>query len=175
MRMRWRGAVPGRSAAPVRPRQTRKRRRRRPQPPVRGRASGGQSTVETVAVLPVMVTVALAIGHVLAAGLAHELAGHAAEAGAIATLRGGDAQQAARAALPEWADDRVEVRVVGRRVRVRLEPPSVIPGAGAALASTKTADAGPATAAATAEATLRALQAPGEASEPDAGRVSRSP
>ena len=108
-----------------------------------GRESG-QSTLETVTVLPLMIAVALAVGHVLAAGLAHELAGHAAQAGAIAVIRGGDAKASVVASLPEWAEDRVAVRVVDRRVRVRLEPPSVIPGAADLLASTATADAGPA-------------------------------
>lgn len=108
-----------------------------------GRESG-QSTLETVTVLPLMIAVALAVGHVLAAGLARELAGHAAQAGAIAVIRGGDAKASVVASLPEWAEDRVAVRVVDRRVRVRLEPPSVIPGAADLLASTATADAGPA-------------------------------
>jgi hypothetical protein len=123
------------------------------------RGTCGQSTVETVAVLPLLITVALAIGHVLAAGLAHELAGHAAEAGAIAALRGGDPRAAVTAALPEWAADRVEVHVDGRRVRVRLKPLSAIPGAADRLATTATADAGSPDAAA--RAILRAPEPPG--------------
>ena len=107
------------------------------------RGERGQSTVEAVALLPVLVAVALAVGHVLAAGMAHELAGHAAEAAAIAVLRGADPREAARAALPEWSEGRVAVRVAGRRVRVRLEPPAVVPGAGDLLAATADADAGP--------------------------------
>ena len=110
--------------------------------------------------LPLMIAVALAVGHVLAAGLAHELAGHAAQAGAIAVIRGGDAKASAVAALPEWASERVAVRVIDRRVRVRLEPPSVIPGAADLLASTATADAGP-TPDATAMVVTRALEPPG--------------
>jgi hypothetical protein len=109
----------------------------------RRRSERGQSAVETVAFLPLLITVALAIGHVLAAGLAHELAGHAAEAGAIAALRGGEPRDAVAAALPEWSRERVQVRVRGHRVRVRLEPPAVIPGAADVLAATATADAGP--------------------------------
>ena len=81
--------------------------------PPRDRSRPGQSTLETVAVLPLMITVALAIGHVLAAGLAHELAGHAAQAGAIAVIRGGDAKASVAAALPEWA--RGPGRRAGRR------------------------------------------------------------
>lgn len=92
--------------------------------------------------LPLLVTLALAIGHVLAAGVAHELAGHAAEAGAIAALRGADPREAVRAAVPEWARDRMDVDVEGRRVRVRLEPLAAIPGAASRLASTAVADAG---------------------------------
>ena len=111
---------------------------------LRPRGELGQAAVELVAMLPLLATVGLAIGHVLAAGASHELAGHAAEAAAIAVGRGGDAKEAARAALPEWSRDRVSVSVSGRRVRVRLEPPSVVPSLGDALASTAVADAGPA-------------------------------
>ena len=123
------------------------------------RRESGQSALETVTVLPLMITVALAIGHVLAAGLTHELAGHAAQAGAIALIRGGDAKESVRAALPEWADDQVAVRVSDRRVRVRLEPPAVIPGVAELLASTEVADAGP-TPTATADVIERALEPP---------------
>lgn len=93
--------------------------------------------------LPLLAAFGLAIGHVLAAGATHELAGHAAEAAAIAVGRGGDAADAARAALPEWSHERLEVSVRGRQVRVRLEPPAVVPSLGDALATTATADAGP--------------------------------
>ena len=106
------------------------------------RAERGQSAVETVALLPLYVAVALAIGHVLAAGLAHELAGHAAEAGAIATLHGADARAAVAAALPEWTKERLHVRARDGHVRVRLEPPSVIPGVADVLAATADADIG---------------------------------
>ena len=108
---------------------------------VRGEA--GQATVELVALLPLLATFGLAIGHVLAAEASRELAGHAAEAAAIAVGRGGDGEDAARAALPEWSRERVEVRVSGRRVRVRLEPPAVVSALGDALATTAAADAGP--------------------------------
>jgi hypothetical protein len=108
---------------------------------MRGRS--GQASVEAVALLPVLVAVALAVGHLLAAGLARELAGHAAEAGAIAALHGADPDEAVAAALPEWSEDGVRTRVRGRRVSVRIEPPAVVPALGRLLASTATADAGP--------------------------------
>jgi hypothetical protein len=106
-------------------------------------SQSGQATVELVALLPLIATVGLAIGHVLAAEASRELAGHAAEAAAIAVGRGEDAEDAARAALPEWSRERVGVETSGRRVRVRLEPPAVVPALGDALATTAAADAGP--------------------------------
>lgn len=106
--------------------------------------SSGQATVELVGILPLALLVALAIGQLLAAGAARELAGNAAEAGAVAILQGGDPKAAALDALPGWSDDRAEVRVAGRVVRVRLRPVAVVPGVGDRLAATVVADAGPA-------------------------------
>jgi pilus assembly protein CpaE len=63
------------------------------------RREGGQASVELVALLPLAALVALAIGQLLAAGSARELAGNAAEAGAAALLQGTDPTAAARAAL----------------------------------------------------------------------------
>jgi hypothetical protein len=106
--------------------------------------SAGQATVELVGMLPLAVLVALAVGQLLAAGAARELAGNAAEAGATAILQGTDPKAAAHDALPGWSDDRVDVRVSGRSVRVRLRPASVIPGVADRLAATVVADVGPA-------------------------------
>jgi hypothetical protein len=103
----------------------------------------GQATVELVGILPLAVLVALAVGQLLAAGAARELAGNAAEAGAVAILQGGDPSAAARDALPGWSDDRADVRVDGRIVRVRLRPLGVIPGMAERLAASVVADAGP--------------------------------
>ena len=108
------------------------------------RCERGQATIELVALLPLCATFGLAIGHVVAAEATRELAGHAAEAAAIAVGNGGDAEDAARAALPDWSKKRVAVDVSGREVRVRLEPPAVVPALADALASTVAADAGPA-------------------------------
>jgi hypothetical protein len=106
----------------------------------------GQAALETVALLPVLIAVALAIGHVLAAEASRELAGHAAEAAAIALVRGTDPRDAVEAALPDWSRDRVDVEVDGRAVSVRVEPPSAVPGLAGVLATTARADAGPAAA-----------------------------
>jgi len=103
----------------------------------------GQATVELVGILPLAVLVALAVGQLLAAGAARELAGNAAEAGAAAMVQGTDPRAAARDALPGWSDDRAEIEISGRRVRVRLRPVPVIPGLADELAATIVADAGP--------------------------------
>jgi hypothetical protein len=107
------------------------------------RGCGGQATVELVALLPLAALIALAIGQLLAAGAAGELAGNAAEAGAAAILQGADPTAAARAALPGWSRERATVRVDGRRVEVRLRPRVVAPLLADRLEATATADAGP--------------------------------
>ena len=103
----------------------------------------GQAAVELVALLPLLVTVALAAGHGLAAGAAYEVAGHAAEAAAIALLRGGDPEAAARASVPAWSRKRLDVRVRDRTVSVRVEPLAAVPALADLLAATATADLGP--------------------------------
>jgi hypothetical protein len=97
-----------------------------------------------VAVLPVLAAVALAAGQVLAAGAASAFAGHAAEAGAMAVLQGGaPPAQAARAAVPGWSRDGLEVSVEGAVVRVALRPPTVFPALAGLLTAHATAVAGP--------------------------------
>lgn len=103
----------------------------------------GQASVELVAMAPLVVAVALALGQLLAAGAAHELAGHAAEAAAIAIGRGDDARQAARSALPGWSRDRLHVAVHGRRVTATVRPLPLVPPLASRLGSSVTADAGP--------------------------------
>jgi hypothetical protein len=84
----------------------------------------GQATVELIAALPALLLAGLIGMQVLAAGYALTLADGAAEAGALALASGEPAVTAARDALPGWAEDDVEVSVSGRRVTVRLLPPS---------------------------------------------------
>lgn len=107
------------------------------------RRERGQSTVELIASLPLVAAVALAILQALAAGLAAELADHAAQSGAVALVEGRDPAAAARAALPGWTRAQVDVDVHGSRVRVRVTPPTLIPGVADLLAAQATADAGP--------------------------------
>jgi hypothetical protein len=103
----------------------------------------GQSTVELVAALPALLLAALLALQLLAAGYALTLADGAAEAGALALAAGRPAGAAARAALPGWAEDDVEISVAGGRVSVRLEPPSFLPALADRLAMTSTAAARP--------------------------------
>ena len=113
----------------------------------RGAVAGGergQAAVELVLLAPLLVVIALAAAQLLAAGAAAALAGHAAEAGAVALLQGADPVAAARSALPGWSRRRVLVQVHGRRVRVRLRPPSPVAALGRMLEASRDADAGPA-------------------------------
>jgi hypothetical protein len=109
----------------------------------RVRSVSGQASVELVALLPLAALVALAIGQLLAAGAARELAGNAAEAGAAALLQGGDPAAAARAALSGWSRERTTVHVAGRRVEIHVRPRTVIPVLAGRLEASASADAGP--------------------------------
>jgi len=104
----------------------------------------GQATVEVAVLAPLLVVVILAAAQLLAAGAAGALADHAAEAAAVALLQGTDPAAAARAALPGWSRRRMDVRVEGRRVRVRLRPPAPMSALGELLEASREADAGPA-------------------------------
>jgi len=114
----------------------------RVQPRARRRETG-QASVELVALAPMLLAVVLAVAQLLAAGVAHELADHAAEAGAIALLQRSDPAAAARDAVPGWSRGRVDVRVQDRRVRVRLRPRTFLPKLADLLEATGDAHAGP--------------------------------
>lgn len=106
----------------------------------------GQAAIELLGVLPLACAVALGLAQALLAGYAGQLAGHAAGAAAIAVQQGGGAataRDAAREALPGWGEQRVRVELHGRRVTVRLRPPSLVAPLASALEATRTADAGP--------------------------------
>jgi len=108
----------------------------------RVREVAGQATVELVGIVPIVVAVALTAAQLLAAGVARELAGHAAQAGAMALLQGGAPGRAARDAVPGWARDRMTVEVHGRRVEVVLRPPAPVEAVADALAARAVATAG---------------------------------
>src|SRR4051794_1820767 len=108
------------------------------------RDDSGQATVELVAALPALLLTALMALQLLAAGYALTLADGAAEAGALALASGGSAAEAAKQALPEWAEDDVSVSVEGDEVLVRLRPPSPIPALAKPLTISSSASARPA-------------------------------
>ena len=86
------------------------------------RRADGQSTVEVIGLLPLLLAVGLGVFAFLSAGAAREAASGAAEAGAVALLQGRDARAAARAALPGWPRRRTRITVAGRRVTGRGHP-----------------------------------------------------
>jgi hypothetical protein len=107
-------------------------------------AERGQATVELVAALPALLLAALVALQLLAAGYAMTLADGAAEAGALALASDGSAADAARAALPGWAEDDVSVAVEGGTVSVRLRPPSPFAAVAERLTVSSSAAARPA-------------------------------
>jgi hypothetical protein len=89
--------------------------------------SRGQASVEFVAVLPALAVCLILAGQTVAAGWALWSAGVAARAGARAEHVGGDAEAAARRALPgPLRRDAVVRSEEGVRVRVRV--PALVPG-----------------------------------------------
>jgi hypothetical protein len=99
----------------------------------------GQASIELVAALPALMLAALIAFQLLATGYSLALADGAAEAGAFARAAGEDPEEAARAAMPGWAEDRVKVEAVGGRIAVELLPPSPLPGLGEVLSVSSTA------------------------------------
>lgn len=102
-------------------------------------ATGGQATVEAVAGIAALVLTGLLCLQLLAAGYSASLADGAAEAGAIAAVRGQAVDAAVRQALPGWSRSRVDVVRSGSRVNVRLRPPALFPVLSERLAVTSSA------------------------------------
>jgi hypothetical protein len=84
----------------------------------------GQASVEAVAGVGALVLTGLLCLQLLAAGYTTVLADGAAQAGAVAAVRGQSVDGAVRKALPGWARSRFSVVTAGGSVRVRLQPPS---------------------------------------------------
>jgi hypothetical protein len=108
------------------------------------RRERGQATVEAIAAIPLLLLAGSIALQLLLAGYALTLADGAAEAGALALAAGRPAREAARAALPDWAQDRAAIAVRGGEVTVRLRPPSPIPALGDRLALASSAYGRPA-------------------------------
>jgi hypothetical protein len=93
---------------------------------IRGRLSG-QASVELVAVIPFLLVAVLIAAQLALAGYALWSAGTAARAGARAENVGDDGAAVARRALPGVLRDDADVSS-GPPVRVRVSPPSLLPG-----------------------------------------------
>lgn len=101
----------------------------------------GQASIEAVAGVAVLLLAGLACLQLLAVGYAASAADGAAEAGAVALVRGRPVTSAVRSALPGWADSRVSVFRTGDTVRVRLSPLALLTDLGDGLAVTSSATA----------------------------------
>ncbi|MGK2936387.1 MAG: TadE/TadG family type IV pilus assembly protein [Solirubrobacteraceae bacterium] len=95
-------------------------------PTTRLRAERGATTVEFVAVLPVVIALALGAWQTLVAGQAAWLSGGAAAAAARAHAVGGDPRAAAKSALPSSLHRGLRVRVGDDEVVVRIAVPVVV-------------------------------------------------
>ena len=92
------------------------------------RGEVGQASVETVALLPLVVLVGVLLWQAVVAGQALWLSGAAARSAARAAAVGADAEAAARGALPPRLEAGLRVRAAGAGVRVAVQVPSVLSG-----------------------------------------------
>jgi hypothetical protein len=107
------------------------------------RGDRGQSVVELVALLPLVMLIGLGVLTLLIARSAEDDAASAAQAGAMAMLQAGDPAEAARTALPAGARARASVRVVGRTVTVVVRPRTPMSFLRNLLVASASAHAGP--------------------------------
>jgi hypothetical protein len=92
-----------------------------------GRGENGQASVEMAALLPLVVLLGALLWQAVVAGQALWLSGAAARAAARAAAVGGDAEAAARRALPPRLEQGLRVRAAGGDgVRVSVRVPSVL-------------------------------------------------
>ena len=91
-----------------------------------GRPEVGQASVETVALLPLVVLVGALLWQAVVAGQALWLSGAAARAAARAAAVGADPEAAARATLPPRLESGLHVRAVRGGVGVAVRVPSVL-------------------------------------------------
>jgi hypothetical protein len=93
----------------------------------RTRGESGQASAELVAVVPALLLCVLIAAQIGFVGYALWSAGAAARAGARAAHVDGDAEAAARSALPEPLRDDAKVSGEGE-IHVRVRAPALIPG-----------------------------------------------
>jgi len=110
---------------------------------VAGRDDSGQASIEAVCGIGALILAGLLCFQLLAAGYTVTVVDGAAEAGAVAMVRGEPVEPAVRRALPGWARSRVSVTRTGENLRVRVRPPSPLASVGELLAVSSTAVVGP--------------------------------
>jgi hypothetical protein len=94
---------------------------------LRNRAESGQATVETVALVPLVLLAAAVAWQLVLTGHTLWLCAHAARAAARAELVGESPERAARSALPRSLERELSVRRVdGGGIRVRLRLPLLV-------------------------------------------------
>lgn len=103
----------------------------------------GQASIEAVCGIGILIFASLICLQMLAAGYTRTIVDGAAEAGAIALVRGRPVEPAVRNALPGWARSRVSVLRLGETVRVKVRPPSLFDSVAARLESSSTATVEP--------------------------------
>jgi hypothetical protein len=91
------------------------------------RREDGQASVELVAIIPALVVCVVVAAHAVPAGWALWSAANAARAGARAEHVGGDAEKAARRALPAELERRAKARAEGE-TEVRVRYPGLLAG-----------------------------------------------
>lgn len=91
--------------------------------------------------MAILLLAALLCFQLLATGYTVTVVDGAAEAGAIAAVRGRSVDRAVRRALPGWARSRVSVSRLGETVRVRVRPPSLFESFSERLAVSASASA----------------------------------
>lgn len=100
--------------------------------------------MELLAGVPALLLAGLVALQLLVTAYSLHLADNAAEAGALAVAAGGEAEPAARAALPGWARSSVRVSAADGRVDVAVRPPAPLAGLSEALEVRSSAWAKPA-------------------------------
>jgi hypothetical protein len=109
---------------------------------VSARREDGQSSVELVALLPLVLIVAVSVASLLGARAASGQAAAAAQAGAMALLQDENPRAAARDSLPDGARSRSTITVRGREVAVEVRPRTLLPFLSATLEASASANAG---------------------------------
>jgi pilus assembly protein CpaE len=126
------GGGPQTPAAAAVPAQSRRGRRasRANRQPLSGAAESGQASLELVGLFPLLLLLIVFAWQAILTGISAHMASNSAEEGARAAAVGGDVEDAARAAVPAWLADDLDVQRQGTTsVRVTIRPPLLLPGA----------------------------------------------